>query len=181
MCFFFFGILFGKLLFGGSDSNKFDDESITDKIALNLLSGDLYFIENGDLYYLKVTSSSEKNKFSFVTHSSCLSNSSSKYHDYACNYYSSMPVKVNEVSYVKRLRVFNKPFDNQDNFAIYAITEDGNIYSLNEAVAKRFLGNNNIEDIVGQNDDSYELLLKNGTYMTYTWTCTSGDCGKNNN
>ena len=144
--------------------------------------GHLYIINNGDVYKYEtidkeLTQKYGENIFS-LTHSKCMIDNSDPY----CMGnppYDNKAIKVEGLSNVKRLKLFNKPLASDESFAIYAITEEGNVYSINiypeVPTVSEFLSNNDVEDMLGTDQSAFEIILKNGKHMIYKWECTEAD------
>lgn len=131
----------------------------TDKYAMRKVYENIeyYLIDDGNLYYT--------NKDFILTHSGCLYDSTSDY----CKMnkeYSQRMTKVEGISNVKRIKMYNRPGATDESFDFFAITEDGNVYTLRETKATIFLDNHDVEDMLSGND-GIEILLKNGKHMLY--------------
>lgn len=177
------GFILGKILYEnedkevyvikGQDCDKIDNQKdedtlkdvvpYTDKYAIHKVYDDIefYLIDNGNLYY-------DTNSDCILTHSGCLYDSSSNY----CKMnekYSQRMTKVSLISNVKRVKVYNRPGATDESFQFFAITEDGNVYTLRGNEATLFLNNHDVLDMLSQNNynNGIEILLKNGKHMLY--------------
>lgn len=176
------GFILGKILYekkdkiivkeqvNDKDDNQNDDNKeeskkdivpYTDKFAMRKVYEDLdfYLIDNGDLYYT--------NSDFVLTHSGCMFDSTNEYCKFNKDYGNKM-TKVEGISNVKRVKMYNKPGATDESFQYYAITEDGNVYALKGTEVTVFLDNHDVEDMLAQND-GIEILLKNGKHMLYSW------------
>lgn len=145
----------------------------------------LFIINNGDVYSYEVTDEKLTNKYDStifsLTHSGCLYDNSSDYCKGNPIYYKTA-TKIDGLSNVKRLKIYNRAYATDESFDIFAITEDGNVYEINPYKSsdnvKAFLSNNDVEDMIGDGQSGYEFVLKNGKHMIYKWTCyySEGDC-----
>ena len=143
--------------------------------------GSLYFIYNKDVYKYETVDNEETNKYGYtifsLTHSKCIIDNSDGY----CkgnSMYSTKAEKIEGLENVKRLKLLNRPMATDESFVVYAITEEGNIYSIesttNGVKVTKFLGNNDIMDMFGTEGNSYDILLKDGTYKEYKWNLKEG-------
>ncbi len=147
--------------------------------TFGFVHGSLYFIYDGDLYYYNVIDLDETNKWGYdvfsLTHSGCLYDNSSQY----CQGnppYDNKAQKIDGISNVKRIKVFNRVCATDESFDVFAIAEDGNVYKLDNGVAVKFLGENDVEDMIVYGDmDGYEVILKNGKHMIYTADLNTGN------
>ncbi len=148
-----------------NDENKEETEKniipYTDRFAMRKVYEDLdfYLIDNGDLYYT--------NSDFVLTHSGCLYDSTNEYCKFNKDYGNKM-TKVEGISNVKRVKMYNRPGATDESFQYYAITEDGNVYALNGTKVTLFLDNHDVEDMLAQNN-GIEILLKSGKHMLYSW------------
>lgn len=172
------GFILGKILYEKKDKiivkeqvndkddikeeSKKDTVPYTDKFAMRKVYEDLdfYLIDNGDLYYT--------NSDFVLTHSGCMFDSTDEYCKFNKDYGNKMK-KVEGISNVKRVKMYNKPGATDESFQYYAITEDGNVYALKGTEVTVFLDNHDVEDMLGRRYGGFEILLKNGKHMLYSW------------
>ncbi len=136
---------------------------VTDKFTVNLYADSVgvYVIDNGDLYYLKPEILDEGTRYFLLTHSGCLSDGSSAY----CKGnepYNKKPVKVEGISNVVRVKLFNGYKSGGESFQTYAITKDGDVYEINENKAGK-LAFTGVEDMVGNSNNEVVVVYKDGT------------------
>lgn len=144
------------------EKKELDDSPVTDKFTVNLYADSVgvYTIYNGDLYYLE-PENMDDGRYFLLTHSGCLSDGSSEY----CKgnpIYNRTPVKIEGLSNVKKIKLFNGNKSGGESFQNYAITEDGNVYEVN----KGSIGNlvfSNVVDMIGDKDNQIIVVYKDGT------------------
>ena len=140
---------------------KKDNIPVTDKFLVNMFinSTGVYVIDNGDLYFLEAEEI-ESGRFFLLTHSGCLSNGSSDY----CKgnpIYSKRPEKVEGLSNVVRIKLFNGNRSGGEDPQVYAITASGDVYEINDSKVGT-LAFTGVEDMVGTEDVGIMLKLKDG-------------------
>ncbi len=140
-----------------------------DQFAINGYGDEIkfYMIDNGSVYYMY---GNYATRDILLTHSSCLYDGSGDY----CKgnpTYTKKATKVEGLSNVVRLKVYNSCFTTGEGFDVFAITEDGNIYRIVANTAMKVFGDNNVDDMLTQTyqDGNYvtEVLLKDGTKTKY--------------
>ena len=142
--------------------------------------GKLYIINDGNVYVYNGINDELTKKYGYdvynLTHSGCIYDSSTDY----CKGnpgYSIKATKIDGLSNVVKLKLYNRVGASDESFTVYAITEDGNVYSIstyNDSVSE-FLADKNVKDMLAQNGDSYEILLKDGKHMIYKWSPDESD------
>jgi len=144
------------------------DIPVRDTFAINLMSGYVYVLNNGELYYLEpdLLDDGGISRYFLLTHSGCLADNSSEY----CKtnpIYSKEAVKVNVEGSVTRVKTFNKKGATDESFSVYAILEDGSVYLIRKTTATKVDGLENVDDMLSQNENSIDVLLKDGTHKNY--------------
>ena len=144
---------------------KKEEIPVTDKFIVNLYTDSVgvYVVDNGELYYLKAEEM-EDGRFFLLTHSGCLSDGTSSY----CKgnpIYSKKAVKIEGLTNVKRVKLFTGYKSDGENFQVYAITEDGNVYEINSN-KKGEIAYTDVVDMVGDKDNKIVLKRKDGTQKT---------------
>ncbi len=141
---------------------------VRDTFAINLMSGYVYVLNNGELYYLEpdLLDDGGISRYFLLTHSGCLADNSSDY----CKtnpVYSKKAVKVNVEGSVTRVKTFNKKGATDESFSVYAILEDGSVYLINKTTATKVESLENVDDMLSQKIDKIDVLLKDGTHKNY--------------
>lgn len=143
----------------------------------------LMFINDGDLYSYSVINERLTDLYPYtvynITHSGC-------YYDNSRDYcvlnkeYSYRATKVDGLPKVKRIKLYNMPAATDESFSFFAITEVGDVYSIDDYKNTKpnlFLENKDVEDMLGSTPNSIEILLKNGKHMIYSWEPEEGTDG----
>jgi len=132
----------------------------TEKMIINLYGaeGYLYYISDGDVYYLDATNIGNDRLF-YLTHAACMADNSSEY----CKGnppYSKKATKVEGLSNVIKLKIFNKSGATDESFEAYALDSNGKAYTLNGTKATVVANEGFITDIVAGNDHDAKFVTK---------------------
>ncbi len=139
---------------------KEDVIPLKDRFVINSYGYELYFyiIDNGSLYYM-YGDLSDSVRDIILTHSGCLSNNTGEY----CKgnpEYSKEAVKIETLENVRRVKLFNAPGATDESFAVFAITEDGNVYMVNKEKASIYKDTKNVDDMIFKDDETITYILK---------------------
>ena len=173
------GLLLGNFNKSNSDNTEQKEEkkeeqkeevnvSELDIVSVNLMSGEIYYISNGDLYFYKLKEL-ESARYFIITHSGCLSDNSSDYCKLNSPYYDQKPVKVEGVSNVVKIKLFNGYKSGGESFQTYAITESGDAYEINEGKVG-LLAFTNVIDMYGNKNNEVVVSYKDGTTKVSEYT-----------
>ncbi len=169
---------------------KIDNGNVEEKSDIPIMDSfvfvheKLFIINNGDVYEYNITDKELTDKYKYtvfsLTHSGCLYDNSGNY----CQGnpgYSKKANKIEGLSNIVKLKLYNRPYASDESFSVFAISKEGNVYEINpdakEISFKEFLNNNDVVDMIGQEQGSYEIVLKNGKHMIYKWMCNYADVG----
>ncbi len=139
---------------------------VRDTFAVNLMTGYIYVVNNGELYYLEPEVLDNGERYFLLTHSGCLADNTTDY----CKgnpVYGKTAVKVSGEAKVARVKTYNTKGATDESFSVYAILEDGSVYLIDKTTATKVEELANVDDMLGQNDGVIDVLLKDGTHKNY--------------
>ena len=134
-----------------------------DRIIVNTAgAGYIYYVDNDNLYYMALNMLNDGSyRFVQVSFYECINGGTSSYCEGNKPYYHAVPVKVDGIGEVSRVKIISGP-GTGESFQAIAIGKNGNIYELKGNTASEIYKGGDATDIVSQKESGGASLAGEG-------------------